>query len=47
MEDMLVSRMVIDVGIGIVPRGARADIRHGFLYSYSGRHDCFKASTDY
>ena len=48
---VIVSRLsrVIDVGIGVgtVPRGVRADTRHGFLYSYSGGRDCFKAFTGY
>ena len=49
VEDMIVSRLsqVIDVGMGVVTRGARADTCHGFLNSYSGIHDCFKAFTGY
>ena len=34
---------VINVGIGSVPHAACADTRHGFMNSYSGGHDCFKA----
>ena len=49
VEDVTASMLsrVIDVGIGIVPHEARADTHHGFLNSYSGRHNYFTAFTGY